>query len=134
MNTSRLIIAATVLALAGAAYSADKVDKYTEKNEAKLAQRLEGRTAGEPVDCIPLMKSNELEVIEGVGLVYESGDILYVARPIDANKLSRDDVVLMDRYGSQLCYTDVVRTVDRYGGFYTGSVFLGKFVPYKKQG
>jgi len=133
MNTSRLIIASAVLALAGAAYSADKVDKFTEKNEARLAERLAGRTAGEPVDCIPLMRSNELEVIEGVGLVYESGDILYLARPTDANKLSGNDVVLMDRYGSQLCYTDVVRTVDRLGGYYTGSVFLGKFIPYKKQ-
>ena len=137
MNTSRLIIATAVLALAGAAaHSADKTvkpDKKTEKNEAKLAQRLEGRVAGEPVSCIPLIQSNRLEVIEGVALVYDSGDTLYVARPKDPETLRRDDILVIDRFGSQLCDTDVVRTVDRNGGYMTGVVFLKKFVPYKKQ-
>jgi hypothetical protein len=130
MNTSRLIIVAAMLALAGAAArSADK----TEKNEARLAQMLEGRTAGEPVSCIPLMKSNRLEVIEGVAMVYDLGDTLYVARPTDPKMLRRDDIIVIDRFGSQLCHTDVVRTVDRSGGYFTGVVFLDKFVPYKKQ-
>jgi hypothetical protein len=135
MKTSRLIIAAAVLAVAGAAaHSADKVDKTTEKNEARLAKMLEGRTAGEPVNCVPLVKSNRLEVIEGVGLVYDSGDTLYVARPKDPNTLRRDDIMVIDRFGSQLCNTDVIRTVDRNGGYMTGVVFLSKFIPYKKPG
>jgi hypothetical protein len=134
MNTSRLTLAAAVLALAGAAaHSADKVDKKTEKNEARLAQMLEGRTAGEPVNCIPLVKSQRLDVIEGVALVYDSGDTLYVARPTDPQMLNRDDIMVIDRFGSQLCNTDVVRTVDRNGGYMTGVVFLTKFVPYKKR-
>jgi len=54
MNTARLIIATTMLALAGAAHAANKTQKNDEndkndKNEARLAQMLEGRTAGEPV-------------------------------------------------------------------------------------
>lgn len=134
MNTSRLIIAAAVLALAGAAaHSAGKTDKKTEKNEAKLAQRLEGRTAGEPVSCIALVQSHRLEVIEGVALVYDSGDTLYVARPTDPEMLRRDDILVIDRFGSQLCDSDVVRTIDRNVGYMTGVVFLKKFVPYKKQ-
>jgi hypothetical protein len=135
MNTSRLIITFAALMLgASAVHSADKMDKATEKNEARLAKMLEGRTAGEPVTCIPLVKSNRLEVIEGVGLVYDSGDTIYVARPTDPNMLQRDDIMVIDRFGSQLCNTDVVRTVDRNGGYMTGVVFLGKFVPYKKPG
>jgi hypothetical protein len=137
MNTARLIIAAAVLALTGAAaHSADKTvkpDKKTEKNEAKLAQRLEGRTAGEPVSCIPLVQSNRLEVIEGVALVYDAGDTLYVARPTDPETLRNDDIVVIDRHGSQLCDTDVTRTIDRNGGYMTAVIFLKKFVPYKKQ-
>jgi hypothetical protein len=129
MNTSRLIIAAAVLALSGAAvHSADKTEKY----EARLTQMLEGRTAGEPVTCIALMRSNELEVLEGVGLVYDAGDTLYVSRPTDPEALGRDDILIIDRYGSQLCHTDMVHTVDRNGGYFTGVVFLGKFVPWKK--
>lgn len=134
MNTSKLILAAAMFALGGAAaHSADKVDKKTEKNQARLAQMLEGRTAGEPVSCIPLVQSNRLEVIEGVALVYNSGDTIYVAKPKDPTMLGRDDIMVIDRFGSQLCDTDIVRTVDRNGGYFTGVVFLNKFVPYKKQ-
>jgi hypothetical protein len=130
MNTSRLIIATAMLALAGvAAHSADR----TEKNEAKLAKMLEGRTAGEPVSCIPLMKSNRFELIEGVAMVYNVGDTFYVARPTDPKALRRDDIIVIDRFGGQLCHTDVIHTIDRAGGYFTGVVFLGKFVPYKKQ-
>jgi len=137
MNTSRFLIATAVLALAGTvAHCADKPakpDKRTEKNEARLAQRLEGRIAGEPVSCIPLVQSNRLEVVEGVALVYDSGDTLYVARPTDPETLRNDDIVVIDRHGSTLCDTDVIRTVDRNGGYMTAVIFLKKFVPYKKQ-
>jgi hypothetical protein len=130
MKTTKWLIAAAVLALAGtAANSADR----TEKNEARLEKMLEGRIAGEPVTCIPAIKGNRLEVIEGVAMVYKSGDILYVARPTDPKSLGRDDILVIDRFGSQVCYNDIVRTVDRTGGYFTGVVFLGKFVPYRKQ-
>jgi hypothetical protein len=130
MKTTRWFIAAAVLALAGAtAHSAGKA----EKNDAKLAKMLEGRTAGEPLACIPVPKGARLEVIDGVAMVYKSGDILYVARPSDPEMLGRDDVLVIERYSSQLCHTDVVRTIDRQGGYFTGVVFLGKFVPYRKQ-
>jgi hypothetical protein len=130
MKTSRWFIAAAVLALAGAtAHSADRV----EKNEARLAKMLEGRTAGEPVACIPMPNGARLEVIDGVAMVYKSADILYVARPTDPKMLGRDDVLVIERFGGQLCHTDVVRTIDRQGGYFTGVVFLGKFVPYRKQ-
>ena len=135
MNTFRWILTATVCALAGAtAHSADKVNKRTEENQARLAKMLEGRTAGESVSCIPVLRPNQFEVIEGVALVYDSGDTLYVARPTDPETLRRDDVVIVDRRTSQLCNTDVVRTVDRNSGYFTGVVFLGKLVPYKKPG
>lgn len=145
MNTSRLIIAAAVLALAGAAaHSADKANKTdkadntavsaeTEKNEARLAQMLKGRTAGEPVSCIAMLDSNRLKVIDGVAMVYDQGDTLYVARPTDPKMLGRDDITVIDRFGSQFCNTDMIHTVDRDGGYFTGVVFLNKFVPYKKQ-
>jgi hypothetical protein len=129
MNTSRLFIAAAVLALAGAA--ANSAGKKAD-NEARLARMLEGRTAGEPVACIPAIRG-KLEVVDGVAMVYEAGDILYVARPTDPKVLGRDDILVIERFGGQLCHTDVVRTVDRTGGYFTGVVFLGKFVPYRKQ-
>lgn len=129
MFTRRPIIAVLGLVLASTgAIAATRA----EKNEAKLAKMLEGRTAGEPLSCIPGFATNRLEIIEGVALVYTVGDILYVAKPTQPDQLRRDDVLVVQRYTGQLCHTDVIRTVDRMGGFQTGVLFMEKFVPYKK--
>ena len=130
MKTTRLFIAAAMLVLAaGAANSAGKWDE----GEAKLTKMLEGRTAGEPLTCIPSIKGTRLEVIQGVAMVYKVGDTIYVARPAHPEELGRDDILVIDRFGGQICHTDVVRTIDRSGGYFTGVVFLSKFVPYTKQ-
>jgi len=137
MQSPRFVFASAVLVLAGAATQAadqaSKPDKFVERSEARLAEMLKGRIAGEPVSCIPLVRSNRLDVIEGVALVYDAGDTIYVARPTDPQMLRRDDVMVIERTSSQLCSTDVVRTIDRTGGYMTGVVFLKQFVPYKKQ-
>jgi hypothetical protein len=130
MKTRGLIIAAALAIAAGAA--ANSANRQSE-NEARLAQMLEGRAAGEPVSCLAAYDSSHLEVIEDVALVYKSGPTLYVARPTNPEALGRDDVVVINRFGGQLCHTDIIRTVDRGGGFTTGVLFLGKWVPYSKQ-
>ena len=104
-----------------------------EKGEARLAKMLEGRVAGDPVSCISALRGNRLNVIDHVGLVYDAGGTIYVARASDPRSLSRHDVVVVDRFGSQLCKQDVVRTIDRYNGHTTGAVFLSDFVPYTRQ-
>jgi len=131
MKTLSLILAGTALALSGATAA---LARNAEQNEAKLARMLEGRTAGEPVTCISAFNSNRIEVIEHVGIVYDAGSTIYVARPTNPESLGRNDVVVIDRHGGQLCTLDVIRTVDRYQGFTTGAVFLDKFVPYTKAG
>ena len=131
MKTLAMILAGTALVLAGATAA---TAKSAAENEAKLARMLEGRTAGEPVSCISALNSNRMEVIEHVGIVYDAGRTIYVARPNDPDSLGRNDIVVIERYGGQLCATDVIRTVDRYQGFTTGAVFLDNFVPYTKDG
>jgi len=133
MNILRPSIAAALLVFAGAtALAADKPTR-AEKNEARLAELLKGRTAGTPVSCITSFQARKLEVIEGVALVYGSGDTIFVARPSNPQSLRWDDVMVVNRFGDQVCNTDIIRTVDRMSGFTTGAVFLEKFVPYKKQ-
>lgn len=133
MNSLKPLIATAVLLIAGAtALAADKPAR-AEKNEARLAKLLEGRTAGMPVTCISSFHADKLEVIEGVAMVYGSGDTLYVARPTDPKSLRWDDVIVINRFGGQLCNTDFVRTVDRMSGFTTGVLFVDKFVPYTKK-
>lgn len=128
MKTIASMMLGGLLLAAGAAHAADT----RESNEARLAKMLEGRTAGEPVNCITTFRSDKLEVIEYVGLVYDAGDVIYVSRPSNPETLRRDDVVVINRFGSQLCHTDIIRTVDRQGGYHTGVLFLEKFVPWKK--
>ena len=64
--------------------------------------------------------------------MYDSGDLVYVARPSNPEALGHDDVVVINRFGGQLCHNDIIRTIDRQGGYHTGVVFLDKFVPYRK--
>jgi hypothetical protein len=133
MNISRVMIAAAVFALTGAtAHSADKPTR-AEKNEARLAEMLKGRKAGEPVSCIPEFQSSRMEVIEGVAMVYGMGKTIYVAKPDRPESWQWGDIMVVKRTGGQLCNTDIIHTVDRMSGFTTGVVFMSKFVPYTKQ-
>lgn len=128
MKSPASIMAAATLALAAAALAAGT----QEENEARLAGMLEGRIAGEPVACIPAFRTDRLQVIEKVAIVYDSGDLVYVARPSNPEALGHDDIVVINRFGGQLCHNDIIRTIDRQGGYHTGVVFLDKFVPYRK--
>ena len=133
MKRLAAVLAGAALALTGTAVSASTI---AEKGEERLARLLEGRTAGEPVSCITTMRgSNKLRVIDEVGIVYDAGKTVYVARPTDPRMLSRTDTLVLDRFSpGRLCVSEPMRTVDRHGGYFTGVVFLQDFVPYTKQG
>jgi hypothetical protein len=117
------------LALAGCAST--MAGQRADKGEAELASMLEGRVAGKPQSCIPAWHSTNLKVIDDTAIVYDAGNTIYVARPAQPQSLDSDDILVLERTGSQLCKHDVVRTIDR-SGFMTGVVFLGDFVPYTK--
>ncbi len=128
---------ATVLAAAAAiatlATGAEAKMTRAERSEARLARMIDGRTAGEPMQCITAIRTRDLEVLEYVGVVYKAGNTVYVARVQDPRMLESDETPVFDRVSSQLCTTDVTRTVDLHTGM-SGVVFLDKFVPYTKQG
>ena len=132
MKTLALILAGAALALSGT--TAATAETRAERAEAKLARLLEGRTAGEPVKCISALRSNRIQVIEHIGIVYDAGNTIYVARATDPDTLDYWEVPVIDRFGSQLCSNDIMRTVDRSGGYITGPLFLEDFVPYTKNG
>ena len=125
-------ILAGAAALASLATTPARAETIAERGEARLATMLEGRIAGEPVMCITAPRSTKLEVIERVGVVYDAGKVIYVARPTNANALGSNNALVIERLGSQLCNTDMVRTFDRYQGNITGAIFFDKFVPYTK--
>lgn len=126
----------TIIAGASLAACATTVSAETavEKGEARLAKMLEGHEASEPTSCISAPRSTRLEVIDYVGVVYDAGDTIYVARPSNPRALGNNDVLIIERTSSQLCKQDVTHTIDRSLGHTSGIVFLSDFVPYKKVG
>lgn len=133
MKILATFLAGAALAAGLAAPANAKTDTRAERNEARLAKMLEGRTAGEPVRCITdLRGGNAMQVLEHVGVVYDAGDTIYVARPRNPKALGAHDALIIDRFGSQLCTTDMVRTFDRNMPGMSGVVFFEDFVPYRK--
>lgn len=100
---------------------------------AELERALEGRVAGEPQNCITLRNVRSTRIINDTAILYDAGGIVYVNRPeFGAESLDRWDVLVSRSFGSQLCSVDVVTVYDSGSSFLRGSVFLGKFVPYRR--
>ena len=128
---SAVAIAATALSLTLAPAAGAK-EKLT--GEEKLAKMLEGRTAGEPRNCLSSHALDRMTVINDTAIVYRDGRTLWVNVPRNAQDLDDDDVMVTRQFGTQLCKQDTVTTMDRMGGFFNGVVFLGDFVPYRVEG
>lgn len=123
-------LAATTLALASGCATTDGAGGDLE-GEARLAEMIQGKTAGEAQSCIPATISSRLTIIDETAVVYDAGDTIYVARPDNPESLDDSDVLVIERTGGQLCKQDIVRTIDRTQGYPTGAVFLGDWIPYR---
>ncbi len=128
MRKIALALASTALVLTGSVAVAGP--KLTP--EQRLAKMLEGREAGKPVSCLNNWDTRDMTVLDKTALVYRSGNTIWVNRPQNAQQLDDDDILVTRTSMSQLCRLDIVQTVDRTGGFMTGIVNLGDFVPYRK--
>ncbi len=126
MKTLGISAAVAAMALAVPAVAQDR----EERAEMAFAELVKGRTAGEATNCINTFQSSRLRVEEHVGLVYERGDTIWVARATNPRNLDGWDVPIIERYGSRLCTNDVTRTIDRSSGMFSGVLFLEDFVPY----
>ena len=99
---------------------------------AELARYLDGREAGEPQRCIRPHGLKNVRIIDGTGIVYDFGSTVYLNVPTHPEMLDDRDRLLVKRYSSSICNSDKVTTEDRSSGVYTGNVFLGDFVPYRR--
>jgi hypothetical protein len=121
------LLAAAAAALPLSAASAERLTP-----EAKLEKALEGRVAGEPVDCINIRDVRSSRIINDTAIVYDAGNTLYVNRPAGRESLDQWDVLVTKLHNSRLCSRDVVELYDPAARMQTGFVFLGEFVPYRK--
>lgn len=132
MKTATLIsaFAAGVMFAAPAAAA----EEGRTKGQAELAELLEGRVAGEPQSCVRTFPNTPFNIIDKTALVVERGRTIYVNIPQHPESLDDDDVLKIKKFGSgtRLCRSDTITTFNTNGGFYTGNVFLGDFVPYTR--
>ena len=128
MRALAIALAATALLAGGASLQAKP--KLTP--EQRLEKLLEGRVAGKPTTCISMSDTRDMEIIDGVALLYRSGSTLYVNRPKNPKDIDSDDILVIRPTGSQLCRLDMIHTVDRIGHFTTGFINLNDFVPYRR--
>lgn len=121
----------TALAALGLLLAPTAGAKEKLTGEARLAKMLEGREAGKPTDCLPNYATNRMTVIDKTAIVYRDGRTLWVNIPNNPQDLDDDEVMVTRTFTSQLCRQDIVTMVDRTGGFFSGTLFLGDFVPYR---
>ncbi len=101
--------------------------------EAQLARALDGRVAGDPVDCIDLHRVRGSRIISDTAILYEVGSTIYVNRPRSgASSLNQWDALVVRLPSTRLCSIDAVRLVDPQTRMMTGVVMLGDFVPYRR--
>ena len=128
------ILAATaaLTMLAAPASAQDDTDRELTKGEAKLAKMLDGRVAGEPERCIRTIGSRNLTQIDDTALVYKQGRTIWVNYTRTPESIDSDDIMVIRKFdGSSLCRTDQITTVERFGGFFSGVIFLDDFIPYR---
>jgi hypothetical protein len=121
-------------ALILAALPAQAATDRSTRADAELQRVLEGRVAGEPVDCLNLRDIRSTRIIDRTAILYETrGGTLYLNRPRSGERsLDKWDVLVTDTHSSQLCSIDIVRLYDPMARMQTGFVGLGDFVPYSK--
>ena len=135
MRSLAIIVGAGALLLSGPASAGNAI---VQQGEAQLANLIDGRTAGQPVSCVDTpyrLAGGGLRVIDGVGVVYDAGKTVFVARLSDPKMLRRTDRLDVTRaVTTRLCVSDRMVARDRTTGVETGPVFLQDFVPYTRAG
>lgn len=104
-----------------------------QDREEELARVLQGRVAEAPVQCIDLHRIRSSRIITDTAIIYDAGSVIYVNRPENgADQLNQWDTMVTRTPSTRLCSIDTVTMIDRASHNFTGVVFLGDFVPYRR--
>lgn len=124
-----LAIALTGIALLAAPAAA----KPRLSPEAEIARALKDRVPGPPVDCVDLTRIRSTQIVDRTALLYDAGNVIYLNRPTGgAEQLDNWDTLVTQTFSNRLCRPDIVRLLDKSSRFFTGSVLLGDFIPYRR--
>lgn len=107
------------------------------KQQARMAQLLDGKVAGTPQSCLPSWRTHNMVTIDDSTLIFqESPGRVWLQRPKNpCNLLSIGPYALVTRGSTgQLCNGDIAQVVDTMSGSNVGSCVMGDFVPYVRPG
>ncbi|MEZ5708961.1 MAG: hypothetical protein R3E02_06190 [Blastomonas sp.] len=119
-------LGASALFISAAAVAQEDAGRY------ELDRLIEGRVAGQPVECVPSFSNSRITIISRTALVFESAGVVYVNVPENHGQLKDRDAVQTRTFGTRLCRTDIVTTFEPITGAYTGNISLQEFVPYRR--
>ena len=121
------------VALAGCTASAESQRSQAAEADRDLAKATEGRVAGKPQDCIPINRAGGPQIIDKQTLVYTDMGTVYVNRlPAACPSLDRNDTIISEVYGGNLCRNDRFRSLQPGTSIPGAYCQLGSFTPYRK--
>jgi hypothetical protein len=132
-SLSLLLISATALSACSTAMQDPQT--RSARAESQLQQLLAGKTAGQPVSCVPQRGANQMIVIDDNTILFrQSSNLVYRAEMQGGcSRLGSGAYALKtNRFGgSSLCRGEIAELVDLQNGFSVGSCAFGDFVPYR---
>ena len=138
MNLRIPLIVAGAAFVAGSCSTTPAQEARTPKAEQRLAEAIDGRVAGPPVECMPNYRSaTQMQIIDDNTLVFHDGNTVYVQNPPGGCRgLGIGGYTLVTRQfgASQICRGDINNMVDIRNGMLGGSCVFGPFIPYRKAG
>jgi hypothetical protein len=130
---SKWIVVGAV-ALMGCTASAEMRATQDARAERDLAEALEGRTAGTPVDCVNASSVEGPQVIDHDTVLYRA-----VGRTVYRNELAAScpamgpgNTIIIELHGGQICRNDMFRVLEPGSTIPGPYCRLGKFTPYRK--
>ena len=131
----KLLFAIPAAMLLAAPAMSGTASELTEKQQAKLDQRLEGRTAGQARSCINPNDQREMTVISDDILIFGSSRnarTVYVSKPYGGCHNADRNILSYKRPTPSLCKGEIVSLIDNMSVMWMGSCSFGEFVPYTK--
>lgn len=102
----------------------------------ELASALAGRTPGQPVNCLPNYRADQMQIIDDQTLLFRDGRTIYLQRTngsCDGIGMGGNTLVTRIHGTNQLCNGDIQQVVNLSTGMNAGSCVFGPFVPYTRR-
>ncbi len=103
------------------------------RDRLAVEKALAGKVPGTPRSCLSNHDADGSSVHNSTILFRANSKLVWKNDMNNCPSLREDAILITQSYGSgQLCRGDIVRLIDRTGGFERGACTFGEFVPYRK--